>query len=79
MMTLWRENPRNRKETDMADRKTIRSPGSEQQHPTPGTDPTNPYAQETTGEFAASEVGAEKREKEPGLTDEERQRRHPTR
>lgn len=41
----------------------------------PATDPTNPYHQEATGVFATAEEVNERRQDEPGLTDEERARR----
>jgi hypothetical protein len=42
---------------------------------TPGTDPTNPVTQESTGDWIAGEKAAERRNNEPGLTDGERQHR----
>jgi hypothetical protein len=41
----------------------------------PATDPTNPHNQEPTGDWVANERAAERRNNEPGLTDEERKRR----
>ncbi|HEY7426001.1 MAG TPA: hypothetical protein VH682_17355 [Gemmataceae bacterium] len=43
--------------------------------PSPATDPTNPYNQEPTGEWVANERAAERRNSEPGMTDDERKRR----
>ena len=42
---------------------------------TPITDPTNPHNQEPTGDWVANERAAERRNNEPGLTDNERQKR----
>jgi IS30 family transposase len=46
-------------------------------HPIAGpiTDPTNPHNQEPTGHWVANERAVERRNNEPGLTDEERKRR----
>jgi hypothetical protein len=41
----------------------------------PASDPTNPHNQEPTGDWVANERAAERRNNEPGLTDEERKRR----
>jgi hypothetical protein len=41
----------------------------------PASDPTNPHNQGKTGDWAANERAAERRNNEPGLTDEERTRR----
>jgi hypothetical protein len=41
----------------------------------PGTDPTNPYNQEPTGDWVANERAAERSNNEPGLTDHDRQQR----
>ena len=41
----------------------------------PASDPTNPYNQEPAGDWVANERAAERRNNEPGLTDEERKRR----
>src|SRR5262249_12723526 len=44
--------------------------------PSPRTDPTNPFAQESVGEFRAAEVNNERRLSEPGLTDRDRLARY---
>jgi hypothetical protein len=41
----------------------------------PATDPTNPHNQEPTGDWTANERASDRRNSEPGLTDEERKRR----
>jgi len=41
----------------------------------PATDPTNPHNQEPTGEWVANERAADRRNSEPGMTEEERKRR----
>jgi hypothetical protein len=41
----------------------------------PASDPTNPHNQEPAGDWVANERAAERRNNEPGLTDEERKRR----
>lgn len=46
--------------------------------PSPGTDPTNPYRQESAGVNTASERANQRRVDEPGLTDQDRDRREPT-
>lgn len=43
--------------------------------PAPTTDPTNPHNQEPAGDWVANERAAERRNNEPGLTDEERKNR----
>jgi hypothetical protein len=43
--------------------------------PSPQTDPTNPYRQESAGEWTRAEEENERRQDEPGLTDEDRQQR----
>ncbi len=43
--------------------------------PSPATDPTNPYSQETAGQFLANELSNERRLVEPGLTDRDREAR----
>jgi hypothetical protein len=45
--------------------------------PSPATDPTNRWSQEAAGMFAPNERSNERRQDEPGLTDEDRQVRHP--
>jgi hypothetical protein len=40
--------------------------------PSPQTDPTNPYHQETAGEMILAERASERRERGPGLTERER-------
>jgi hypothetical protein len=45
--------------------------------PSPETDPTNPCRQETVGEWTAAEQNNERRQGEPGLTDEDRVAREP--
>lgn len=44
--------------------------------PAPATDPTNPHNQEPTGDWVAGGRAAERKNNEPGLTDEERKKRH---
>ncbi len=41
----------------------------------PATDPTNPHNQEPAGDWVANERAAERRNNEPGLTDQERKQR----
>jgi hypothetical protein len=41
----------------------------------PATDPTNPHNQEPTGEWVANERAADRRNREPGMTESERKRR----
>ena len=43
----------------------------------PGTDPTNPNRQESTGEWVRAEQVNEQRNDEPGLTDQDRLERDP--
>lgn len=43
--------------------------------PAPATDPTSPHNQEPTGDWVASGRAADRRNNEPGMTDEERKRR----
>lgn len=43
----------------------------------PQTDPTNPYHQEASGEWAGAEQASERRQDEPGRTDEDRDERAP--
>lgn len=45
--------------------------------PAPATDPTNRWSQEAAGVFAANERSNERRQDEPGLTDQDRHLRHP--
>ena len=45
--------------------------------PSPQTDPTNPCRQEAAGEWVAAEQNNERRQDEPGLTDEDRTAREP--
>ena len=42
----------------------------------PQTDPTNPHAQEATGEWVTAEQTSERRADEPGLTERDREERH---
>jgi hypothetical protein len=46
--------------------------------PSPGTDPTNPFHQEATGEWIPAERAAERHNDEVGLTDRDRQERDPS-
>lgn len=48
---------------------TVQPPAS------PGTDPTNPYNQEPTGEWIAHERASDRRNTEPGLTEADRRSR----
>lgn len=41
----------------------------------PASDPTNPYQNEPSGDWAANERAAERRNNEPGLTDGDRKQR----
>lgn len=43
--------------------------------PAPASDQTNPHNQQATGDWTANERAAERRNNEPGLTEEERKRR----
>jgi hypothetical protein len=43
--------------------------------PAPASDPTNPYRDETVGEFTAALRANERRVAEPGLTDRDREER----
>jgi len=43
--------------------------------PSPGTDPTNPSRQESAGEWTSHEKTSQRHSDEPGITDEERDRR----
>lgn len=43
--------------------------------PAPTSDPTNPHNQEPANDWTANERAAERKNNEPGLTDEERKRR----
>ncbi|HWG45602.1 MAG TPA: hypothetical protein VN688_22755 [Gemmataceae bacterium] len=43
--------------------------------PSPGTDPTNPVTQESTGAWVAAGRASDRRNNEPGMTDGERGRR----
>jgi hypothetical protein len=45
--------------------------------PSPQTDPTNPYHQESVGEWVAAELATERKQDEPGLTDQDREEREP--
>jgi hypothetical protein len=49
--------------------------GTAQPIGSPTTDPTNPHNQEPVGDWTANERAAERRNNEPGLTDEERKQR----
>lgn len=49
--------------------------GTAQPLDSPITDPTNPHNQEPVGDWTANERAAERRNNEPGLTDEERKQR----
>jgi len=53
------------------------SPANEkaQPIPSPGTDPTNPVTQESTGDWVAAGRASDRRNSEPGMTDHERERR----
>ncbi len=51
------------------------APQSAHEIPAPTSDQTNPHNQEPTGEWVASGRAAERKNNEPGLTDEERKRR----
>jgi hypothetical protein len=46
--------------------------------PSPGTDPTNPYRQESAGVWLSAERQAERHVDEVGLTDRDRVEREPT-
>ena len=50
-------------------------PPTTHQIPAPTSDQTNPHNQEPTGDWVASSRAAERKNNEPGLTDEERKRR----
>jgi hypothetical protein len=43
--------------------------------PAPNSDPTNPHNQEPVGDWIANERASERRNTEPGFTDEERKQR----
>ncbi len=59
--------------------RTVEQPGTgAKPRGSPQTDPTNPYTQESTGVWTAAEQNSERREKEPGLTERDREERHPT-
>lgn len=58
---------------DMQKEKTADAAMPEQ--PAPASDPTNPHNQEPAGDWVANERAAERKNNEPGLTDEERKRR----
>ncbi len=45
--------------------------------PSPQTDPTNPWHQESVSEWVASERATERKQDEPGLTDRDREEREP--
>ncbi|HTU23220.1 MAG TPA: hypothetical protein VMG10_34620 [Gemmataceae bacterium] len=49
--------------------------GTTQPRGAPGTDPTNPYNQEPTGDWVANQRAAERSNNEPGLTDHDRKQR----
>jgi hypothetical protein len=49
--------------------------GAPQDPPAPTSDQTNPHNQEPTGDWVANGRAAERKNNEPGLTDEERKRR----
>lgn len=43
--------------------------------PAPTSDPTNPHNQEPTGDWVANQRAAERRNNEPGLTEQDRKQR----
>lgn len=51
------------------------APPQAKEIPAPTTDPTNPHNQEPTGDWVSSAHTSERRNNEPGLTEEERKRR----
>ncbi len=51
------------------------APETAKEIPAPASDQTNPHNQEPTGDWVASGRAAERKNNEPGLTDEERKRR----
>jgi len=51
------------------------APEKAKEIPAPASDQTNPHNQEPTGDWVASGRAAERKNNEPGLTDEERKRR----
>jgi hypothetical protein len=73
-------NPKSpkKKEKDVANRTPQDRPLDSEPRPSPGTDPTNPYRQESTGIWVSAEAAAERHNDEVGLTDRDRQERDPT-
>ena len=57
------------------DKSSPSSPESTRPMPAPNSDPTNPHNQEPVGDWIANERASERRNTEPGFTDEERKQR----
>lgn len=51
------------------------APRAAREIPAPASDQTNPHNQEPAGDWLANERAAERKNNEPGLTDEDRRRR----
>jgi len=56
-----------------------KSDAQDQADTTPATDPTNPYRQESVDTWARAEQVSVNKQDEPGLTDQDKHDRNPTR